>query len=90
MLCRRHHRLIHEGGFGVHSDGHGHFRFNRPGGEPIPEAPRADQSHCDVRAVNRRRGVDINPGTCVPRWAGERMDYGLAVDGLLGLDFPPG
>ncbi len=90
LLCRRHHRLVHEDGFGVHADGHGHFRFTRPGGEPIPDAPRASPSHCDVGAVNRRRGLDIGPGTCVPRWAGERMDYGLAVDGLLGLDFPPG
>jgi hypothetical protein len=35
------------------------------------------------RAVNRHRGLDISPSTCVPRWAGERMDYGLAIDGLL-------
>ncbi|HSH60345.1 MAG TPA: DUF222 domain-containing protein [Acidimicrobiales bacterium] len=89
LLCRRHHRMVHEGGFGVHAEGHGRVFFTRPDGKGIPDSPSAVKSHCDVRGVNRRRGLNIGPSTCVPRWAGERMDYGLAVDGLLGLDFPP-
>ncbi len=89
LLCRRHHRLVHEAGFGLETDGHGHFQFTRPDGEQIPDTPRAATSQCDVRTVNSRRGLNIGPSTCVPRWAGERMDYGLAIDGLLGLDFPP-
>ena len=89
LLCRRHHRLVHEAGFGLETDGHGHFQFTRPDGESIPDTPRAVTSQCDVRTVNSRRGLNIGPSTCVPRWAGEHMDFGLAVDGLLGLDFPP-
>nr|MDQ3571159.1 HNH endonuclease [Actinomycetota bacterium] len=30
LLCRRHHRLVHEGGFALYADGHGHFEFTRP------------------------------------------------------------
>ena len=27
----------------------------------------------------------IDPNTCVPRWHGEVMDYGMGVEGLLWL-----
>jgi len=36
-LCGFHHRLLHEGGFGVKTTGDGVFVFTRPDGERIPE-----------------------------------------------------
>ena len=39
LLCRRHHRAIHEGGFAVWPDADGGFTFVRPDGTPIQEAP---------------------------------------------------
>ena len=42
LLCRRHHRAVHEGGFAVWPDADdGSFTFVRPDGTPIPEAPSA-------------------------------------------------
>lgn len=39
MLCRFHHRLVHEGGFGLTVGPHGAVAISRPGGDPIPQAP---------------------------------------------------
>jgi len=35
-----------------------------------------------VEAINRAAGLDVTAVTCVPRWDGESMDLGMAVDGL--------
>jgi len=40
LLCRRHHRLVHEGGFGVERIADGALRFTRPDGRVIEEHPR--------------------------------------------------
>jgi hypothetical protein len=34
-LCHRHHRLLHQGDFGITADGHQHFTFHDRWGEPI-------------------------------------------------------
>jgi hypothetical protein len=39
LLCRRHHRLVHEGGHSVERLADGELRFRDPWGLPIPEAP---------------------------------------------------
>jgi hypothetical protein len=71
-LCRFHHRLLHEGQVVVQVLDDGAFRFVRPDGRsfdsPAPGAPRQ---------------IRITPRTAVTRWQGERLDYELAVDGLL-------
>ena len=38
-LCRRHHRLVHEGGFSVSRDRDGDVTFVRPDGRPLPPSP---------------------------------------------------
>jgi hypothetical protein len=38
LLCRFHHRLVHEGGFSVGAD----FVFRRPNGKPLREVPPVD------------------------------------------------
>ena len=40
LLCRRHHRLVHEGGFGVARIANGALRFTRPDGRVIAEQHR--------------------------------------------------
>lgn len=35
LLCRRHHRFVHEGGYRVIADGHGSFEFLDPGGQRV-------------------------------------------------------
>ena len=42
-LCRHHHRLVHEGGFGVEMVA-GRPRFTTPDGERIPDAPKLGPS----------------------------------------------
>ena len=85
-LCRAHHRLVHEGGFGLEGDADGGFTFRRPDGGRIPTAPSANVV-CDGGEVvprNCHLGLTIDLHTGVPAWGGETLDYGLALDNLLG------
>ena len=36
-----------------------------------------------ARAAHDARGLDIDAATAAPRWDGEPVDYGLAVEALL-------
>ena len=66
MLCRRHHRAVHEEGFGVALRGNGEARFFWPDGRPFPDAPPtpgldgctagADQPRPDRCRHHDRRG----------------------------------
>jgi hypothetical protein len=85
QLCRHHHRLLHEGGFSVEGRPSGQLVFRRPDGRAIravPRSPRRGDPGCLVE-TNRRRGRRMTPTTCAPRWEGERLDLGLAVDAVL-------
>ena len=89
-LCRHHHRLVHEGGFGVARSADGAFEFTRPDGhaiEPAPRHPRrlATDTHALARA-HHGSGLRIDADTCRCRWKGERMDLGLAVYGVFRRD----
>jgi hypothetical protein len=96
LLCRRHHRLVHEGGFGVGRSPSGRATFTRPDGRPIPAVPRSHRGGCgELRRLNDRAGLEANDETAVARSAGERVDYDLTIEGLLHsegwlfLDRPP-
>jgi hypothetical protein len=39
LVCRRHHRLVHEGGYGVERGVDGEVTFVRPDGRPIARSP---------------------------------------------------
>ena len=87
LLCRHHHRLVHEGGYGVQMTASGP-KFTDSTGRTIP--PTAEtRSRGNVFALkqqNRAIGLKIDPETTVPLWEGERMDDGMAVEGLLQLE----
>ena len=81
-LCRHHHRLVHEGGFGAHVDAGGQVRFTTPAGAVIAEAPDGrelerplDES---LETLHLKRGVAIDARTADCHWRGERMDYDSA------------
>ena len=79
LLCRRHHRAVHEGGYRVDPDG----RFFYPwGGEILtsPSLPPGDLG--ELAARNRRFTIDAT--TC-KHGSGERMDLAAAVDSLLAI-----
>lgn len=83
-LCDRHHRLVHEGGFGVSKRPDGELLFTRPDGRVIPAIPSpARGSGSELRARNRGAGLRILPKTAMPLGCGEPFDRGLAVEGLL-------
>jgi Domain of unknown function (DUF222)/HNH endonuclease len=82
LLCRHHHRAVHEGGFRVDADG----RFFYPwGGEipVVPSLPRGDPSELSTR--NGRFAIDAK--TCKPG-TGERMELAAAVDWLIAIEDP--
>ncbi len=85
-LCRFHHRLLHEGRVVVRVLDDGAFRFVRPDGQafdsPAPGAP-PQVDWMQLVAAHQARQISINSRTAVTPWQGERLDYGLAVEGLL-------
>jgi len=92
LLCRRHHRAVHEEGFRVkvREGPEGlQFRFYRPDGEPFPPVPRTPTVPADAMADlvrrNRFRGVDPDAGTTTSSWKGEKLDLGMAIDMMRGL-----
>ena len=89
LLCRRHHRLVHEEGFGLNNRGaDGAFNFTLPNGIIIPPGPdtRFSGNVVAQQVKNRELGLDITADTLVPNWCGEKMDNDLAVLGLLQLE----
>ncbi|MGH9306024.1 MAG: hypothetical protein ACRD0I_08010, partial [Acidimicrobiales bacterium] len=40
LLCRLHHRLVHEGGWSLTGDACGQVEFRRPGGRLMQHVPR--------------------------------------------------
>ena len=86
LLCRRHHRAVHEGGFRITLDAAGEMEFLRPDGRPFPAAPPLPLwSGAPLGPTNERLakdGVEIDADTATPSWKGERLDVGWAV-GLL-------
>ena len=88
LLCRRHHRLVHEGGFGVRMRPDGTPAFSYPDGRPLAAAPDGRfRGNADaIRVANRSRGLDIAPDTLPPLWHGERMDADLANLAMQSLE----
>ena len=89
LLCGRHHRLVHEGGFGVSRKPDGSVLFRRPGGRVVPAVPSpARGSASGLQEGNRAAGVEVLPGALHSLGRGQRYDRGLAVEGLLARAGP--
>ena len=85
LLCRTHHRLVHEGGYGVHISPEQRVHFTMPDGTtllPGPD-PRSRGNVIAIETANRENGLVITPGTAAGGWRGEQMDYSIAVDALI-------
>jgi hypothetical protein len=86
MLCRRHHRAVHEEGFQVVRQPDGELRFRRPDGRPlldVPPPPEMPEDPVDVLMDwNAAAGLAIHPRTALPAWLGDRLDLGRAIDVL--------
>jgi hypothetical protein len=86
MLCRRHHRAVHEEGFQVERRPDGELRFRRPDGRPLPDVPPPplvpDDPVQALRARNEAAGLHLHARTTCPGWLGEPLDVGWALDVL--------
>jgi hypothetical protein len=90
LLCRRHHRAVHEEGFAVLCHADGELTFLRPDGVPIPMAPalpdrEPSEGATPLAPTSTRLGdasIEIGPHTTTPRSNGERFDLGWALDVL--------
>jgi len=86
LLCRRHHRAVHEEGYQVDRQLDGELRFRRPDGRLLPEVPPAAAVPADPVRVMRTRhetqGLQIHARTAMPGWLGESLDVGYAIDVL--------
>ncbi len=76
LLCRFHHRLVHEGDWRVQATADGDFTFTDPAGRPLAPAPAVPPARAPARRPARRPAAGH-----VGRW-----DPGWAVRGLLQDD----
>ncbi len=86
MLCRRHHRAVHEEGFQVDRQPDGTLQFRWPDGQPLPDVPSPPAVPADPEQVLRTghvaQGLRIHARTACPCWMGERLNVGYAIDVL--------
>ena len=86
LLCRRHHRAVHEEGFRVTLDAAGDVHFQWPDGRPLLAAPPAPVWAGPALGPTNDRlataGTRIDGRTATPAWQGERLDLGWALSVL--------
>jgi Domain of unknown function (DUF222)/HNH endonuclease len=77
LLCRRHHRLVHEGGYAVDE----RMSFYDPVGRRIPPVAHLPPGN-PADLIRHDHSATIGPTTCASG-EGEPMDIELAIDALL-------
>ena len=86
LLCRRHHRAVHEEGYQVDRQPDGELWFRRPDGQLLPEVPPPRDVPDDpvnvLRARHAAEGRVLHARTATPGWLGERLNVGWAIDVL--------
>ena len=86
MLCRTHHRAVHEEGFEVERLADGELCFRRPDGQLLAESPVLPPVPADPTTRMRTQhdvcGLHIDARTSMPGWQGERLDVGWAISVL--------
>src|SRR6059036_1608834 len=86
LLCRRHHRAVHEEGYRIEPQPDGVLLFKRPDGRLLPEVPPPVAVPADpvqlLRARHETQGLRLHARTACPRWLGEHLDLGWAIDVL--------
>jgi hypothetical protein len=101
-LCGFHHRLVHEGGYGVTVTDDSVFVFTRPDGQRINEngeqcfrgnvLPPIESTYAGFEEslrlylLNCEAGLSIDAATSRCRWLGETMDYSQAIEAMQCLE----
>ena len=86
LLCRRHHRLLHEGGFQVRMGADGAVQFFHPRGRPLHESPAPSPVGpypCDdlLRDLEDA-GILVTGNESMPSWDGRPMDLRYVMECL--------
>lgn len=83
LLCRHHHRLLHEGRYRGETQADGSIVFYAPWGEPIPAVPRPPPGSLQcLLEDNQQFGIGAN--TC-QGGLNEPLDLHAAVDALVAI-----
>src|SRR5882762_9914709 len=86
LLCRRHHRAVHEEGYQVACLPDGALQSRRPDGRPLPEVPAPAVAPGDpvkaLRESHDAQGLRVNARTGCATWLGERLNVRWAIDVL--------
>jgi len=94
LLCRYHHRLLHEHSYSIEKDQQRNFRFINATGREIAAAvyPQFEvpvigaNGETPLEFQHAEMGLDIDATTAVTLWRGETMDYAMAVEGMSAPD----
>jgi hypothetical protein len=89
QLCRRHHRAVHEEGFGVELRPDGEAVFRRPDGRILAPAPEPPGGGDRIRALLDHlaaRRIEVDPAASRPNWDGGPCDYNWALQWLRSRD----
>jgi Domain of unknown function (DUF222)/HNH endonuclease len=78
LLCRHHHRLLHEGGYTATRGRDGGLVFRRPDGRAIPACPESRRGRAEPLRATRR------PDACVPR-SSDPLHLVDGVDAMLAF-----
>lgn len=82
LLCRFHHRVVHEGGYRIEGDPHATLRFVRPDGEVVKCAV-SRSARMPLEDLNGARGVHPQKVDPMPEGAGHRrLDLVYITDAL--------
>jgi 5-methylcytosine-specific restriction endonuclease McrA len=92
LLCRRHHRAVHEDGYQLARQPDGELEFRHPDGRLLPEVPPRPEVPDDpvgaLRARHDAEGLVVHAYTATPGWLGERLNVAYAIDVLHPLALP--
>jgi hypothetical protein len=84
LLCRRHHRMVHEGGYGCERKANGDFVFTDPYQRLLPASstpiPIDTNPEFGTYIESWLHDLDIDERTCIPHWySGDQISWDLAV-----------
>lgn len=94
LLCRHHHRLIHEEGYDLACSESGNLVFHDTLGRvlpsaPYPQFPASGGIQTDLSSLVQRhhqQGLRIDENTARSRWTGEALDCHHAVWVMMGQE----
>jgi hypothetical protein len=84
LLCSTHHRLLHEGGFGIRGEADGDITITNRRGKPIAASPLCWEVEGAKIAWDwvAKSGLTIDAETAFPQWDGNPVQYRWIVDGF--------